>query len=171
MSCPMCQVKKGAKSREINDATARTGARGIQHGRVEPSSVWSTLSLLPCPHEGCNHSFDVEDVIPSRDWESPTCVQCPHCKGLILRLCTDVTCLMYQDLRRNEEFPRVIHKKRHREWPLILHTPGSMYSAGSTQSSASTYSFSQGPSSPYDSPRNPRGPPWTPEKQSFFYAS
>jgi hypothetical protein len=68
-----------------------------------------------------------------------------------------------------------------------MDSPGSMYSAGSTQSSASTYSFSQGPSSPYgaglsgrslgassytlqDSPRNPRGPPWTPEKQSFFYA-
>ncbi|KAJ7847702.1 hypothetical protein B0H14DRAFT_2769281 [Mycena olivaceomarginata] len=188
MSCPICQVEKGAKSREINDATARLVLGESNMDEWNQARFWSTLSLLPCPHEGCNHSFDVEDAIPSRDWESPTCVQCPHCKGLMCKTCKsvwheDMTCLMYQDLRRNEEVPRVVHKKRHREWPLILHTqspnkydadtdsPGSMYSAGSVQSSASTYSFSQGPSSSYDSPRNLRGPPWTPEKQSFFYAS
>jgi hypothetical protein len=36
----------------------------------------------------------------------------------------DFSCPMYQDLRRNEEFSRVVHKKRHGGWPPILHTCG-----------------------------------------------
>ncbi|KAJ7800311.1 hypothetical protein B0H14DRAFT_2900252 [Mycena olivaceomarginata] len=90
MSCPICQVKKGAKSREINDATARLVLGESNMDEWNQARFWSTLSLLHCLHEGCNHSFDVEDAIPSRDWESPTCVQCPRCKGLMCKTCKSV---------------------------------------------------------------------------------
>jgi hypothetical protein len=75
----------------------------------------------------------------------------------------------YQDLRRNEEFSRVVHKETRR---MVAHTAhvsqcvifldfadsfssqspnkydADTDSAGSTRSSASIYCFSQGPSSP-----------------------
>ncbi|KAF8189941.1 hypothetical protein K438DRAFT_937437 [Mycena galopus ATCC 62051] len=146
---------------------------------------WSTLRLLQCPYQGCDHTFDIDDAIPLGSFpHRESCVECPHCEGLLCKTCRSVwhenmTCFMYQTLPRNEEPVR----KRH-GWAPTLHTspsqnggkrsaradsPGGMYNPGSmysTPSTGSADSLNYGAESSYspESPPYSTGAPYTPRE-------
>ncbi|KAJ7901601.1 hypothetical protein B0H13DRAFT_2027665 [Mycena leptocephala] len=112
ISCPTCQVKPGEQPVEISDMTARLVLGEANMDEWNHARFLSTLNLIYCPHNGCDETFDADDVAPAPSGvkHAETLVQCPRCRGSLCKACNSVwhehlTCEAYQALPITERAP------------------------------------------------------------------
>ncbi|KAJ7627657.1 hypothetical protein DFH06DRAFT_1339170 [Mycena polygramma] len=110
--CPTCQIKPGEELVEISDVTARLVLGEANMEEWNHARFLSTLNLIYCPHNGCDETFDADDVAPAPSGvnHAPTLVQCPRCRGSLCKACKSVwhdklTCEAYQALPMTERAP------------------------------------------------------------------